>query len=419
MKPTFSVLHSILWAGLFLLLSDCSLGYQNDPAPPTTSDATTPVDDKSAPPQGDDKSALEKYLALKRQIAENKTKITQLLIKTPTAKTDLQKQVLSEIDEIKKNLAVWENQLSELVIDAYCASPDSNRELAQEMNRRLRVFMGEDQIGGNFNPRRALDLVEKIHASGSRNPQIMMIGCQAAYACLEFELCDKYLQSMEEGGAKLSEAYRENLAKAKQAWEIEQGYLAKDANLPVVEIETSIGKFTVELYEEQAPHAVNNFVSLCESGFFKNQPFFFVKSGQVAMSGCPTGDGKGNAGYFIPDEFSREDARKHGVGTLSLIHDRPGESSSQFAISSQPTPERDGKFTVFGRVIDGIEIVFKMPNFNPSMKAGREPVRILSTNVLQKRSHPYEVLEKIEIKSTGNSSTTNKNPPSNLVDKKK
>lgn len=340
---------------------------------------------------------VAKYLERKRAIADAKNQITQLLIKSQPSEAVSQQQVLKEVERLRKEISDWEKELGDLALRAFCQNPDGNPEVNREGMRRLNSLMGLDPQGGQFNAHQALELADMAYAAGSRNPKLITIGCMAAYACCDFDACDRYLKALEESGSPLNETFVDNLAKARVSWASEIQRRELDVNLPIVQLETTLGVIEIELYEDQAPHAVNQFITLVESGFYNNQPFYFVKSGQVALTGCPQGDGRGHSGYYIPDESKVEGARKHVVGSLSLIHDAPGQDSSQFAFAYQCTPDRDGEFTVFGRVIGGLDVLFSLPHYNSLVRGTRQPEKILSARVTRKRAQPYQVLEKIEI----------------------
>jgi cyclophilin family peptidyl-prolyl cis-trans isomerase len=120
--------------------------------------------------------------------------------------------------------------------------------------------------------------------------------------------------------------------------------------------ETSKGSFCVELYAEQTPNTVNSFVFLANEGFYDGIPFHRVLPGFVAQSGDPTGSGYGGPGYTFADEFV--DELKHdGPGVLSMANGGPDTNGSQFFITYDAVPDLDGKHSVFGRVVEGLEIV--------------------------------------------------------------
>lgn len=129
-------------------------------------------------------------------------------------------------------------------------------------------------------------------------------------------------------------------------------------DFPHVIIETEMGTIKLELWPDVAPNHVANFLELVNNGFYNGLTWHRVIEGFVIQSGCPNADGTGNAGYFIPAEFSN---LPHNPGTLSMArgHDY-NTASSQFFICLARRPDLDGKYTIFGRTIEGMDVVRKI-----------------------------------------------------------
>jgi cyclophilin family peptidyl-prolyl cis-trans isomerase len=123
-----------------------------------------------------------------------------------------------------------------------------------------------------------------------------------------------------------------------------------------VTFQTNQGTFWVELFDSEAPGTTQNFVSLVEKGFYDGITFHRVIEGFMIQGGCPEGTGRGGPGYRIPDEF-HPDLRHSGEGILSMANAGPNTGGSQFFITLAATPWLDGKHAVFGRVVQGIEVV--------------------------------------------------------------
>lgn len=119
-------------------------------------------------------------------------------------------------------------------------------------------------------------------------------------------------------------------------------------------VETDKGTIKLELFDDDAPNTVDNFVKLAASGFYDGLTFHRVIPGFVIQGGCPAGDGSGGPGYTIPCEIN---IRKHGVGALSMAHAGKDTGGSQFFITHAPQPHLDGVHTVFGQVSDGMDVV--------------------------------------------------------------
>ncbi len=121
-------------------------------------------------------------------------------------------------------------------------------------------------------------------------------------------------------------------------------------------IETDRGSIEIELYPQDAPKTVNNFVFLSREGFYDGVIFHRVIADFVIQGGDPTGSGRGGPGYRFEDETSGN-PRKHGTGSLSMANAGPNTNGSQFFITHSPQPHLDGKHTVFGQVVKGQEVV--------------------------------------------------------------
>lgn len=122
------------------------------------------------------------------------------------------------------------------------------------------------------------------------------------------------------------------------------------------EIETSKGTIELELYPEYAPKTVNNFVFLSKEGFYNGVIFHRVISNFVIQGGDPTGTGRGGPGYNFEDEV-KDNPLIHERGVISMANAGPNTNGSQFFITHLPQPHLDGNHTVFGKVIQGLEVV--------------------------------------------------------------
>jgi len=130
--------------------------------------------------------------------------------------------------------------------------------------------------------------------------------------------------------------------------------LERYTNNPVATIGTRHGEFQIELYVDVAPLTVMNFIELADDGFYDGLPFHRVIPNFVAQGGDPRGDGWGGPDYYIRDEFSSEPYLRGTVGIATSGKDTGG---SQFFITLSPQPHLEGRYTVFGQVIYGMEVV--------------------------------------------------------------
>jgi peptidyl-prolyl cis-trans isomerase B (cyclophilin B) len=125
----------------------------------------------------------------------------------------------------------------------------------------------------------------------------------------------------------------------------------------IATIETEKGNIILELFAQDVPVTVNNFVFLARDGFYDNSSFHRVIAGFMAQGGDPTGTGTGSAGYRFADEFT---SHKHETGTLSMANSGTDTNSCQFFITYAPQPHLDGKHSVFGQLIEGMDVLKKI-----------------------------------------------------------
>jgi len=128
----------------------------------------------------------------------------------------------------------------------------------------------------------------------------------------------------------------------------------------IAEFNTSMGSFKIELYKDKAPLTVGNFIKLVDQRFYNGLIFHRVIPGFMIQTGCPHGTGYGGPGYTIQDEF-HPDLKHDSKGIVSMANTgRPNTGGSQFFITVAPTPWLDGKHTIFGKVIEGMDVVEKI-----------------------------------------------------------
>ncbi len=124
------------------------------------------------------------------------------------------------------------------------------------------------------------------------------------------------------------------------------------------ELEIEQGTLEIELYHDDAPGTVENFVSLAKKGFYDGLTFHRVIPDFVVQGGCPKGDGTGGPGYTIDCELD-EDKQYHERGVLSMAHAGRDTGGSQFFIchSRKNTAHLDGNHTVFGKVVENVDLI--------------------------------------------------------------
>ena len=121
-------------------------------------------------------------------------------------------------------------------------------------------------------------------------------------------------------------------------------------------VQTNQGAFSIEFFEDKAPKTTKNFIDLAEKGFYDGVIFHRVIEGFMLQGGDPTGTGRGGPGYNIPDEF-HPDLKHSEEGMLSMANAGPNTGGSQFFVTLAPTSWLDGKHAIFGKVVEGMEVV--------------------------------------------------------------
>ena len=135
-----------------------------------------------------------------------------------------------------------------------------------------------------------------------------------------------------------------------------QDAYANETIRPSAVFETTMGNFTIELYNDLAPLTCRSFMDLAQRNFYDGIIFHRVIDGFMIQGGDPRGTGTGGPGYTIPDEFG-EGLTHDSEGILSMANAGPNTGGSQFFITLAPTPWLDGRHAIFGRVTEGMDVV--------------------------------------------------------------
>ena len=197
-------------------------------------------------------------------------------------------------------------------------------------------------------------------------------------------------------------------------------------DLPRVKMETSAGEIVLELFENEAPNTVKNFVSLVESGYYADKLFHRVIEDFVAQGGGfdIEGAGRDGPGYQIECECRLPDSRRNFPGTLSMAHAGRDTGGSQFFINFSYNKGLDRKHTVFGRVISGFDTLEKIERTAVTVNGVErsieqaKPDKILSTTILRKRDHSYRVRKKGESALSEEEQTSKVEKDAELLDLK-
>jgi len=306
------------------------------------------------------------------------------------AKPDDREKLLEQREDILARGTALEPKVKKAAEEAYAANPNKNKDVT--------VLLESLAVDADNRERyeEALRLAHVLIDNGYPNKGIYSVAGRAAFNSNNFDEAAKDFQIAKEAAAledapgkqllALVPEYQKKWAKEQEIREAE----AKADDLPRVKIKTSKGDIVVELFENEAPNTVANFISLVEKGFYNGTPFHRVLKGFMAQGGDPKGDGSGGPGYTIPCECSQENHRNHFRGSLSMAHAGKDTGGSQFFLTFVPTPHLDSRHTVFGRVIEGMDVLAELQRRDPTQANQKDPDKIIEATVIRKRDHKYE-----------------------------
>ncbi len=321
--------------------------------------------------------------------------------------------------QLHEKLVLAKQELDAMVaagIECYRLAPQDNPQLGQLLIAVAKHdTVGETSrdksaaVNGGDNYEKALPIIQLLAESGADEKRLPLWGFLAAFATNDFDLAESYLQQAQANGILadpkgmqdpadqqllgLVMNYAGSIDKYRQLWAKEQEIRAAEAaadDLPRVKFETSKGNVVIELFENEAPQATANFITLVKSGFYNGLSFHRVLPQFMAQGGDPKGDGTGGPGYSIRCECYEPNYRHHFRGSLSMAHAGRDTGGSQFFLTFIETPHLDGKHTVFGRVIEGFDVLGELQKRDPGGPNPPAPDKIIKAEVLRDRGHEYK-----------------------------
>lgn len=335
-------------------------------------------------------SAAEKFAQVYGRWNEIDGKLKELAEKYRSAAADQQVK-------LRERYVVLVEQANIILVDlrgaasgAYSETPNADRQVVRVLIGVVANDIANDQYDT------ALETSRLLLNGGCTEKALYDLAGIAAYGSDDFEAAQQYFNSAKKANAlsPTGQIYADDIPQAKELFQAEQAVRKasdKADDLPRVELETSKGKVVLELYENEAPQTVGNFVRLVEDGFYDGLTFHRVLPGFMAQSGCPEGTGRGGPGYKIYCECEKENRRAHFRGTLSMAHAGKDTGGSQFFLTFLRTAQLDGRHTAFGRVIEGYDTLAKLQRIDPSdPRQQPDPDKIIKATVLRKRDHTYQ-----------------------------
>lgn len=395
-------------------------------AAPESAPAAASADAQQAKAAFDAK--FEEYKAAVRQIEK-------LQADYQTADAATRKKLNEEITGHIAQTQSIVNGMVEAAQTAYKAAPNADKQITDVLTAVAKHYIIGRQIGpgqpsmsnpddvfypidGGDQYERGLPIVKLLIDGGTQNSELYVWGFLSAFMTNDYDLAETYRNKAKESGAfdqvtmsaarseqrdphaglnkileRLVDSCLTNFDDYRVLWKKEAEIRAAEAkadNLPRVKLSTTKGEIVVELFENEAPQTVANFLTLVKQGFYDGSPFHRVLPMFMAQGGAKTDDGQGGPGYTIRCECYKPEYRRHFRGTLSMAHAGRDTGNSQFFLTFVPTAHLNGRHTAFGRVIEGMEVLgdlqrrSTMHEHNPP-----KPDRIIKAEVLRDRGHEY------------------------------
>ncbi len=397
--------HTVFAATAIFALLFCAVVRAQDapaedpPAAPAEA-APAPAAEAPAPKPGAKaeafKALFEDWKKILGELRELKYK------KYPDAGVEERAEISRRYDELIAEGEAMQPKLLAAALEAFKEAPNQDLVISTFLGNVAVWDCSKDDYEKSF------ELAQSLIEAGLEEPSFYMWAGEAAFCTNHFDLAEKYLKIADQAGLfsdigdnqQLQQIRRhlKQIGYYKVLWAKEKALReaeAKADDLPRVEITTQHGKMVVELFENEAPNTVANFISLVKKGFYDGLTFHRVIPNFMAQGGCPEGNGSGGPGYCIECECVRPDSRKHFRGSLSMAHRGADTGGSQFFLCFAPTANLDGPpvggshHTVFGRVIEGLDQLAQIKRRDPEKDAGNAE-KIISMKVIRDRGHEYE-----------------------------
>ena len=358
------------------------------------------------------------YMDAFTEYRELAKKLTAMKIEYQDARPERQQEIDAQYSGLFKQGLELHKKSIELALDAHDETPNRNPAVIDLLYSTVAYEFNRE------NYEEPARIFKRLSASGIDKgaEQFYAFSGLSAVMSMDYDEAEEWLTKAGESGdldrlfrgwaqsktgnelARTMQNQLRMMGSTKEAWAKEQEIRKAEAEagerdsakkLPRVELITSKGRIVLELFENEAPNTVANFISLVERGFYNGTVFHRVLSNFMAQGGDPTGTGRGGPGYVIDCECGNRfpQARQHFRGSISMANAGPNTNGSQFFLTFAPTSFLDGRHTVFGRIVEGIEVLANIQRIDPDDREGVIPEldKIIEAKVLNKRDHAYEV----------------------------
>jgi peptidylprolyl isomerase len=317
-------------------------------------------------------------------------------------------------DEVRtpEALAAYRRQRNEsrqLMNETFDAALNVIRYRGDTEAARYLVTMIQHRFQRDIYNATTLEAGARLIDGGVRLAYVFLATGRSAMTVGDFALARKIYESLDPDD--LEDVDKTLIARAdviETEWQKEKQLFDKEAQadrLPRVKLVTTRGEILVELFIDQAPSTVANFIKLVDAGYYDGLDFYQVVDHLLALTGDENGDGSGSTGKYLQDEHQREDARAAVRGSLVMAKiplEKVGEfvpnsGSAQFAILYLPITSIAEQQTVFGRVIEGMDVVGSLRRVDPNKKKGKgeivmPPDRVLSATVVRRPEKLPEIV---------------------------
>lgn len=392
--------------GVFFAFLTATLSAQGAPAQqaaPAPDTAQAPEAAPTAPLMTPERQAYDSAMV---DYKEKLKRLRTLKAEFVNAAPERRDAIIAEFTPLVKETETLQKSLIPVAIVAYQASGKKDVDVLTFL---VRVF--EWLVVQNENFERAYEVAKAIFPIEQLRDDANYLYLYAAYAAfnvMELEDAENWFKIAKDKDAlgtiqardpnddmKILYMLEGLLPEYKELWAKEKEIRAKEAkadNLPRVLLKTTKGDIVLELFANEAPQAVGNFMTLVKDGFYNDVPFHRVLPFFMAQGGDPTGTGTGGPGYCIRCECRQPNARVHFRGSLSMAHAGPDTGGSQFFLTFVPTGFLNGKHTVFGRVIEGMDVLSELQRINPEEENLPAPDKIREATILRGEPTPFEKL---------------------------
>jgi len=355
--------------------------------------------------------AKQTFDQLQKQWVDLRVKLTQKHDQLQASQPNEQGPINEEFQLLRAESEVLVDQIVAAGLDVYRADPNSYPQVNKTLEAIAGFYVAGDSNGdGGDQYEKALPIIRSLLNAGAGKslPMLWLWGGVCAFQTNDYELATNYLNKAHDAGMlgnsspgrgsddrirQLAQGAIDSLTVSQANWEKESKIRAAEAeadDLPRIKFHTTRGDVIIELFENEAPQAVANVLTLVKQGFYDGIVFHRVLPSFMAQGGDPTGTGKGGPGYSIRCECHQAGYRKHFRGSLSMAHAGRNTGGSQFFLTFVSTSYLDGRHTVFGRVIEGLDVASSVKRRDPDDPNAPEPDKIVTATVLRDRGHAYD-----------------------------